>query len=133
MCILEKESLTLEELMDYLVKREAIEITNINRIKKLYNDDESFDKLMKKIIDKDVKRFENLVAKKLDSPNISRVFYIILDIVQSEGEEIDPFDTLTKMLPSRILLYRGWTFSWVHGEGTLISIYNKENELVYQF
>lgn len=133
MCILEKENLTLEELMDYLVKREAIEIMDINKVKKLYNDDESFDKLMNQIINKDVKRFENLVNKKTNSSDINRVFYTILDIAQSEGEEIEPFDTLTKMLPSRTLLYQGWTFSWVHGEGTLISIYNRENELIYQF
>lgn len=40
---------------------------------------------------------------------------------------------VTQTLPSQILLYRGWTFSWSHGIGTITSIYNRENDLIYQF
>jgi len=128
-----EENITLEELMDYLVKREAREKINIERVKKLYNDDESFDILMNQIINKDTKRFENMVNKKSNGPNISRIFYTILDIVMCDGEEIEPFDTVTRTLTSQIILYRGWTFSWSHGVGTITSVYNRENELIYQF
>ncbi len=133
MCIIEKESLTLDELMDYLIKKGSDEILKMNRVKKLYNDDESFDKLMNQIIEKDIKRLENLINKGTNQHDVSLIFYTILDIVQSDGEEIDPPNTLAKILPSRTILYKGWTFSWIHGEGTVISIYNRDNELIYRF
>lgn len=132
MCIIEKETLTLEELMDYLVKRESQEKINIERVKKLYNDDESFNNLMNLIIEKDTKRFEK-ISSGMPAPDPCRILYIIMDIVQSDGEEIEPFDTLTKNFTSISMLYRGWTFSWAHGVGTIISIYNRENELIYRF
>lgn len=124
--------ITLDELMDDLIKRDAREKIKVERVKKLYNDDESFNNLMNLIIKKDLNRFEKLSVGK-SAPNPSLILYTIMDIVQSEGEEIEPFDTLTNNFTSLSILYRGWTFSWVHGVGTIISIYNKENELIYRF
>ena len=110
MCIIEKESLTLDDLMDYLIKKESNEILKMNRVKKLYHDDKSFDQLMNQIIEKDIKRFENLINKKSNQHDVTRIFYTILDIVQADGKEIDPPNTLAKILPSRTILYKGWTF-----------------------
>ena len=87
---------------------------------------------MNLIIEKDTKRFEMLSAG-MPAPDPCRILYTIMDIVQSDGEEIEPFDTLTKNFTSISMLYRGWTFSWTHGVGTIISIYNRENELIYRF
>jgi hypothetical protein len=133
MCIIENEAINLEDLMNYYLQRLNNDQTNINRIKRLYNDDESFDLLMNKIINKDVKRFEKLIAGEKNPKNPWRSLFIILDIAQEEGTETDSFDTLTKMLPSKTVIYHGWTFSWVHGEETSISIYNRKNELIYRF
>jgi hypothetical protein len=66
-------------------------------------------------------------------PNPWRIFYTVLEIVLEEGEEIPPYDTLTYMFPSKNVKYMGWTFSWVHGEDTLISVFNPDDELVYRF
>jgi hypothetical protein len=133
MCIIENEVINLEDLMNYYLQRLNNDQTNINRIKRLYNDDESFDLLMNKIINKDGKRFEKLIAGEKNPKNPWRSLFIILDIAQEEGTETDPFDTLTKMLPSKTVIYHGWTFSWVHGEETSISVYNRKNELIYRF
>ena len=123
-----------DDFMNYYLYRIQKDKRNIDRVKKFYNDDESFNNLMNKVIDKDFKRFEHLVTNSEHlTPDPWRILYIILEIVQSEGIEIPPFDTLTKSLPSLSMMYHGWTFSWVHGEGTLISIYNREDELVYRF
>lgn len=132
MCILEKKAITLDELMTDLVNREAKSVRNMNRIKKLYHNDETFNRLMNAIIEKDVKRFTKLISKHKNIPSPCKTFGIILEIVECDGEEIEPYDTLTKVYPSRTLLYHGWTFSWIQGENTLLSIYNSENELVYQ-
>jgi hypothetical protein len=123
---------TLDELIGIYTERLNQDNKNIERIKKFYNDEESFNLLMQKLIDKDARRLEKLFDKD-PVPNAWRILYIILDIVQNEGKEVPPFDTLTNMLPSRTLMYYGWTFSWVHGENTLLSIFNRENELVYRF
>lgn len=128
----------LDDLINVYTERLDRETKNRNRVKKFYNDDESFDKLMERLIEKDYIRFEKFIGNVLNKkgkcyPSPWKIFFVIMDIVQNEGEEIRPFDTLTKMLPSRTLKYHGWTFSTVHGIGTLISIYNRENELVYRF
>jgi len=133
MHILENPNLTLDNLLDYLVKRLKIDLKNMERVRKFYKDEDSFDLLMNRLIDKDTKRFEKILYNSYYIPNPWRVLYVVLDIVQNDGEEVLPFDTLTRNLPSRTIIYYGWTFSWVHGEFTLISIFNRKDELVYRF
>jgi uncharacterized Fe-S radical SAM superfamily protein PflX len=135
---------TLDDLIDIYVERMNIDNKNIERIKEFYCDEKSFTSLMNRIIEKDLRRFNKLfcessscdITRKYNGsngPNVWRVLYVILDIVQHEGEEIEPFDVLTKTYPSRTIMYYGWTFSWVHGENTLISIFDRNDELVYRF
>lgn len=124
---------TLDELIGIYAERANRESVNRDRIKQFYNNDVSFTSLMNRIIQKDTKRFTKLIEGETNLPNPWRVLYVVMDIVQHDGEEVPPFDTLTRMLPSRSIIYHGWTFSWVHGEGTLISIYNNHDELVYRF
>ena len=136
MCNLEDENQSLDNIVDDLFSRLEQDNKNINRVKKLYHDDDTFDNLMNHIIEKDPKRFEKLVKNKNSDqifPTPWKMFGYIMDIVQTEGEEIKPFDTITRMLPCRLLVYHGWTFCWVHGISTMVSIYNPKNELVYRF
>jgi len=140
MCILEDENVDLDEILNYYMKRIDKENKNINRIKRFYHDEETFNNLMNIIIEKDAKRIFKFLHSKVSTPNIEnnlptpwQIFYIILDIVQNEGEIIPPFDKLTSMFLSRTMVYMGWTFSWVHGENTIISVYNKSDDLVYRF
>ena len=132
---LEDDDLNLDSLFLHYIERAGRETMNMVRVKRFYDDEKSFNVLMNRLIDNDSKRFERLM--KQDSmflhPKPWRVFYVILDIVQHEGEEVEPYDVLTRSFPSRTLVYMGWTFSWVHGENTLISVYNREDELIYRF
>jgi len=128
---LESENVNLDDLLLYYFERESCEKVNINRVKKFYNDKESFGELMLRIMVKDYDRLERLLGKGI-IPNPWRVFYVILDIVQHEGKEVEPYDVLTKMFSSRTLEYMDWTFSWVHGENTLISVYDPEGQLIYR-
>jgi hypothetical protein len=127
------ETWSLDEIMEDLLYRMEYETRNMRRVKKLYHDDISFTYLMDQLILKDTKRFKKLIAGEKNLPSPWRIFYTIIDIVQFDGKEIPPFDTLTQNLPSRTMVYNGWTFSWVHGENTLLSIFNEKNELVYRF
>ena len=126
------EDINLNDLLKYYYERAGKETMNMIRIKRFYNDEDSFNELMNKIIDKDYKRFERLSDKNL-IPSPWRVLFVVLDIVQHEGTFVKPFDVLTRSFPSRTLEYLGWTFSIVHGENSVMSIYNRENELVYRF
>ena len=135
---------TLDDLIDIYVERMYRDNKNMERIHQFYNNEKSFTSLMNRIIEKDVRRFKKLLDEtsccainqeciNTNFPNVWRVLYIILDIVQNEGEEVEPFDLLTTTFPSRTIMYYGWTFSWVHGEIALISIFNRNDELVYRF
>jgi len=121
-----------KELLEDIVEVLRRNLTNMERVKRFYNDEDSFDELMVRIITKDYERLEKVLD---DPPTLTpwRVFFVIMDIVQEEGEQIDPYDVLTRTTPSRSFEYMGWTFSCVHGENTLTSIYNREDELVYRF
>ena len=122
----------LNDLLTYYFDRADKETSNMIRVRRFYTDEDSFNEFMNKIIDKDQERLDRLMDKDL-VPNPWRIFYVLLDIVLEEGKMVKRFDTLTRMYPSKTLEYMGWTFSWVHGENTLISIFNTDNELVYRF
>jgi len=126
------EDVNLNDLLSYYFERSENETKNMVRVKRFYTDEVSFNEFMGKIISKDEERFKRLMDKDL-LPNPWKIFYVLLDIVLEEGEMVKSYDTLTRMFPSKTMVYMGWTFSWVHGENTLISIFNTENELVYRF
>jgi len=126
------EEINLDNLLSYYFERAEKETKNMVRVKRFYTDEDSFNEFMNKIITKDIERFERLMNEDL-MPNPWRIFYVLLDIVLEEGKVVKPFDTLTRMIPSKTIKYMGWTFSWVHGENTLISVFNTKNELVYRF
>ena len=126
------KEVNLNDLLSYYFERAEKETNNMVRVKRFYSDEDSFNEFMEKIISKDQKRLDRLMEKDL-IPNPWRIFYVLLDIALEEGEVVKRFDTLTRMFPSKTVKYMGWIFSWVHGENTLISIFNRENELVYRF
>ena len=123
---------SFNKLISYYNERVESEKLNRERVKRFYNDEKSFNDLMGKIIDKDYQKLEELNAEGY-SPNAWNVMSVILDIVQHEGREIQPYDVLTRTYLSRTLEYMGWTFSMVHGENTLVSIYDQDGILVYRF
>lgn len=138
MCILENKDVTLNDVTNDLFKRLEKNEKNITRIKKFYRDENSFNDLMYRLTDKDYKRFQKFITAALNNksrrfPHQWKIFSIIMEIAESEGTEIPPFDTWTKTFSSKSVQYYGWTFSWVHKVNTIVSIYNRENELIYQF
>jgi hypothetical protein len=130
--ILENERINISKLISYYEERIEKEKLNRERVMGFYDDEKSFNDLMNRIIDKDYKKLESLDAEGY-SPCPWNVMTTILDIVQHEGREIQPYDVLTRTYQSRTHEYMGWTFSMVHGEDTLVSIYNQEDVLVYRF
>lgn len=142
MCILEHRDITLDDVIYDLEQRLRVNQRNMERVKRLYHDETTFDELMNKIIEKDRERFQDFIGavitgKATKYPAPWQLFSTILDIVQNEGEEQlskclkIPIPSNKKML-RRNIKYMGWTFHWIHGKGTLLSIYNRSDDLIYQ-
>ena len=122
------------EIITHYLKRLDIDEKNISRVKKFYNDDESFNILMKRIVDKDNKRVDILLNGNHNIPNTWRILYIILEIVLEEGINFPPVNNIMGKCQNITMLYKGWIFSWNHGlKNTIISIYDTHNVLIYRF
>lgn len=106
--------------------------TNKKRISKFFSDDVSFGELILKIISKHDDRWTDLCHKKSVEPYPWNILYSVCDIVEEEGNEVEPLDGLTENFPSTLLEYRGWIFAWTYGQGTCLSIYDKNKELIYR-
>lgn len=126
------ESVNISTLITKYNGRIEKERLSRERIKKFYSDEDSFDVLMNRIINKDLEKLEELNEEGY-SPTPWNVMFVILDIVQHEGKEVQPYDVLTRSYLSRTIEYMGWTFSMVHGENTITSIYDRDNVLIYRF
>jgi hypothetical protein len=103
------------------------------RVKKLYHDDESFNQLILKIVEKDNKILSQMIIEKQTPSSSWRILNTLMDIVFSEGLEHIELDDLTRHFPSSMYKYRGWTFGITHGQGSIISIFNPNDELIYRF
>lgn len=103
------------------------------RVKKLYHDDETFNQLMEKIVEKDNKILSQMVYEK-DSPSTSwNILNTIMEIALSDGLEHIELDEFAREFPSTMSKYRGWTFGITHGQGSIISIYDPTDKLIYRF
>lgn len=105
---------------------------NMNRMRNFFHDDTSFDSLMDRILKKHDDRWTDLCYKNGFMPYPWETFNALLNIVEEEGKEVGPLDGLTESFPSEILEYRGWTFAWTHGQGTCLSVYDKNKNLIYR-
>lgn len=138
MCILEDRNITLETVMNNLILRLKQNEKNIARVKKLYHDENSFNELMNQIIIKDHIRFDKFMKAAISNnpqkyPTPWNLFSTLLDIIQNEGEESPIISQPNDKYLRRNIKYLGWTFYWIHGKGTLVSIYNRDGDLIYQF
>ena len=105
---------------------------NVDRIKRFYNDDDSFDVLVKRIVDKHGDRWSDLCYRNGVMPYPWMILYSLIDLSEAEGVEVEPLDRLTENFSSVLIEYRGWTFARTHGQGTVLSIYDKDKKLIYR-
>jgi len=97
---------------------------NIERVKKMFNDQKTFDDLMFKILSKNGDERKDMCYKKGYMPYPSTLLSVIFDLAEQEGVEIvESIDDLTEHFPSAIYNYNDWTFSLTFGQGTSSSIY----------
>jgi hypothetical protein len=122
----------IERMKNFMVEKEESRKRNMDRIRKFFSDDETFEKVLIRIMEKHDERWTDLCYSKSVQPHPWEILYALCNIVEDEGVEAEPLDGLTENFPSTILKYRGYTFAWTNGQGTVLSIYNKENELIFR-
>ena len=131
-----REALDDPEFINRMVNhfKEKTEKRKINsdRMRKFFSDDESFGDLLMRVIGKHGDRWTDLCYKNNVMPHPWNILYSLCDIVEDEGTEVDPVDGLTENFSSNLIEYRGWIFAWTHGQGTVLSIYDRNKELIYR-
>jgi hypothetical protein len=122
----------LEGMKKFFVEKEELRERNIKRVCRFFSDDESFEKTLIRILEKHDERWNDVCHAKSVQPHPWEILYAICNIVEDEGEKVEPLDDFTKNWQSTLLKYREYTFAWTNGQGTVLSIYNKDNELIFR-
>ena len=117
----------IEELKKYFDKKCQRKKRNIERMKKLYNDNDSFNVLMQKILDKHTDELSDRFYKNGIQPHPLNILYSIFDIFQNEGNNINPFDEFTINFSSIVFEYMNWQISITNGQGSVCSVYHNKN------
>ena len=119
-------------MVDRLKGREEKKSKNIQRISNFFSDNKSFEEVLLRIISKHDERWADICSSRNVQPHPWEILYAVFNIAEGEGKEVDPVDALTENFPSLLLEYREYIFAWTHGQGTCLSIYNKNKELIYR-
>jgi hypothetical protein len=122
----------IQEMVDRLKSREEKKSKNMQRISNFFSDNKSFEGVLLRIISKHDERWTDICSSRNVQPHPWEILYAVFNIVEVEGKEVDPVDALTENFPSMLLEYREHIFAWTHGQGTCLSIYNKNKELIYR-
>ena len=122
----------IQEMVDRLKGREEKKSKNIQRISNFFSDNKSFEEVLLRIISKHDERWADICSSRNVQPHPWEILYAVFNIAEGEGKELDPVDALTENFPSLLLEYREYIFAWTHGQGTCLSIYNKNKELIYR-
>jgi len=104
---------------------------NIIRLKSMFYDQNSFDNLVNRIIEKHDERWDDLCYNNGCLPYPHNLMYTLFELSELDGNEVESIDDLTKNFPSVLNEYMGWVFSVTHGQGSVCSIY-KNNKLIFR-
>lgn len=122
----------LEEMKKFFIDKENTRKKNMERMQRFFFDDESFEKVLIRILEKHDDRWSGVCLAKNIQPHPWEILYAICNIVEEEGTETGSLDGLTENFPTSLLEYKGYTFAWTNGQGTVLSIFNKEKELIFR-
>lgn len=119
--------IAMQKFGEEMKRKEERETANRLRIEKMFTSQDSFDILMQKICDMHDSVYEDSCYKKGYQPHPNNVLNVMMNVFEEHGEDIAPFDELTKNFPSELVEYQGWQLAYTFGQGTCISVYkNKE-------
>lgn len=102
------------------------------RVRLFFNDEKSFETFLLRLINKHTQKWEDTCLNNGYQPYPWNLMKAILNIVQHNGDEVMPLDDLTSNFSSLLMKYYDYTFAWTFGQGTCISIFNKDNVLIFR-
>lgn len=126
-----KDPENLEKAVEHVKREHGKKLKNMERVKKLYSDDKSFEELLNRLILKHDDRWSEVCYHNGIQPYPWNILQSIVEVASEEGKAVDPVDDLTQHFPSELYEYRGIVFAITFGQGTVLSIY-KNKELIYR-
>lgn len=118
-----------DDYFEKLKKKEEVLEKRCERIKTHFSDNQSFDSLMSRILEKQEKYDKRHYYTYTERP--LHITDLVWELASSEGTPIEPVDGLTENFPSAIYEYFGYQFAITHGQGSVLSIY-KNKECLYR-
>ena len=122
---------SMKKFVEKLAFEQNLKVRNFERIKKMFTDQKSFNKLVKAIISKHDDLWVDGCYKRSVMPHPWELMYALFDLSEIEGKECDPVDGFTDNFPSSIYTYKCWQFAVTHGQGSVCSVYYKK-KLMYR-
>ena len=116
----------MEEYAKKLAFKYDLKNRNVERLKKMFTDQKSFNLLVNKIINKHDDNWLELCNKKNVQSHPRILLYTLFDLVEKEGKSIGSVDDLTEHFPSQVITYKSWQFAITHGQGAVCSVYYKK-------
>jgi hypothetical protein len=117
---------SIQKFADQLIFKYKLKDNNVLRIKKMFNDQKSFNLLVNKIINKHTKSWTNRCYEKGIEPHPFELLYTLFDLAEKEGKIINPIDDLTKNFNSTVYSYKSWQFAITQGQGAVCSVYYRK-------
>ena len=99
---------------------------NVERLKKMFTDQKSFNSLVNKILDKHDESWIKKCYDKSVQPHPKILLYTLFDLVEKEGKPIKPIDGLTENFSSQVITYKSWQFAITMGQGAVCSVYYRK-------
>lgn len=101
---------------------------DFNRIKKIFDDDDIFSKTLYKLIEKHGEDYQDKCYKKGYMPHPNNLLNMIINTVMQNCNRIEP--VVECHFPLDTCFYRGFYFEIMYGQGSLLTIYDKDKRRI---
>lgn len=127
-----KKALENPDFLDRMKKKAELEqnIANedFNRVKKIFDNDDIFSKTLYKLIEKHNDDYQEKCYTKGCMPYPNNFLNLIINTVMHSNERIDP--VVESDFPIDTCFYRGFYFEIMYGQGSLLTIYDKDKKRI---
>lgn len=123
---------SMDDFVKKMAMRDTIRQYQIARLKKMFNDQASFDSLVTRILARHTEEYRDACYARGFMPSPQNLLYCLFDLAEEEGtENLEGYDGFTQNWPTMIFEYMGWGFAITHGQGSVCSVY-KDGECLYR-
>ena len=124
-----------DKMKPYFEKLAIKEDIKYKRIEKLrqYLEINDFDDIIGRIIREHDDNYFDKCYKKGYEPHPNNKYYLLLSLVEIEGEEIKEIDFKDDCVFTNVVIkYENYYFQWIWGQGVINLIYDERHELIFQ-